>query len=97
MFKEPGAQVHWNNYYRSLSRRELDAGKIFGANAEAANPLGCLIEMFNDYEGFQPQNLMIEYINCADNRPTKRFPFKPSSEEWAELACHNHDIEPTNM
>jgi hypothetical protein len=26
----------------------------------------------------------------------KRFPFKPSSDEWAELACHTHDIEPNN-
>ncbi len=97
LYKDPGAQVHWNNYYRSLNRRELNARKSVGANSEAANPLGCLTEMFNDYEGSQPQNLMVEYINGPNNCPIKKFPFKPSSDEWAELACHTHDIEPTNL
>ena len=81
----------------SLNRRELDARKSSGANSDAANPLSCLTEIFNDYERFQTQNLILEYINGPNNHPIKHFPFKPSIDEWAELACHTHDIEPTNM
>ncbi len=51
LYKYPGAQ-HWTNYYGVLSRAQLDARKLAGIQAEAANALSCLAELYNDYEGF---------------------------------------------
>jgi len=61
LFKFPGAQVHWTSHYRVLNRAQLDARPTSGAASEAANPLSCLAEIFNDYEEFQPQNEMVAY------------------------------------
>jgi hypothetical protein len=98
LFKEPVAQVHWSNLYGVLNRAELDARKTDGPLSDAANALSCLAEIFNDYETFCPQNLMVEYVTAGRNqRPVKRTPFAPSSEEWAVLANETHDIEPTNL
>jgi hypothetical protein len=53
--------------------------------------------MFSDYRGFHPQNVMVQYISTGPNeRPVKNQPFQPSSSDWATLANHCHDIEPTN-
>jgi hypothetical protein len=55
-------------------------------------------EIYNDYESFCLQNLMVEYVHAGQNsRPIKRTPFAPSCEEWAVLANETHDIEPTNL
>jgi hypothetical protein len=53
--------------------------------------------MSNDYRGFYPQNVMVQYVCTGPNeRPIKNEPQKPSSSDWATLANHCHDIEPTN-
>ena len=63
LFKEPSAQRHWSNLYGILSRMQLDARKSSGEQAETAQPLACLAELFNDYQGFQPQNVMVQYVS----------------------------------
>jgi hypothetical protein len=98
LFKDPVAQVHWSNLYGVLNRAELDARKSNGPLSDAANALSCLAEIYNDYESFCPQNLMVQYVSTGRNqRPVKRTPFAPSSEEWAVLANETHDIKPTNQ
>jgi hypothetical protein len=96
LFKEPVAQRHWSNLYGILSRNELDARKSTGEQSEAARPLSCLAEIFNDYSLFTPQNVMVQYVSRGNERPAKKQPYEPSSSEWATLANHCHDIEPTN-
>ncbi len=63
LFKEPSAQVHWSNHFRVLNWAQLGDRRSVGAVADAANPLGCLATIFNDYDGFKPQNLMVAYWN----------------------------------
>ena len=63
-FKEPSVQQHWTNLHGIMKRAELDARRAPPAYAEGANPLSYLVEVFNDYEGFTPQNLMVEYMYC---------------------------------
>jgi hypothetical protein len=62
LYKYPGAQMHWTNYYGVLSRAQLDARKSTGVQAEVANVLSCLAALYNDYEGFTPQNAMMAYV-----------------------------------
>ncbi len=46
---------------------------------------------------FQPQNLMVEYVNSAPHScPEKRCPYAASSTEWAYLSAFTHELEPTN-
>jgi hypothetical protein len=98
LFKEPSAQVHWFNHFGVLTRVQLDARRSVGAVADAANPLGCLATIFNDYDGFKPQNLMVAYTyDWALRVPIKKVPYQASSDEWSELANHTHDLEPTNL
>jgi hypothetical protein len=97
LFKEPGAQVHWTNLNGILNREQLDARRSTGPQSEAANPLAYLAEMFNDYNNFTPQNLMVRYISSGSGRPVKVSPFQPSSDEWAALANYTHDIDPCNV
>jgi hypothetical protein len=54
LFKFPGAQGHWTNHYGVLNRVQLDACRTAGAASDAANPLSCLVEIFNDYAQFTP-------------------------------------------
>jgi hypothetical protein len=97
LYKYPGAQMHWTNYYGVLSRAQLDARRSTGVQADAANALSCLAALYNDYEGFTPQNAMVAYVYDATTRSaTKKIPYEPSEDEWADLATHCHDIEPTN-
>lgn len=97
LFKEPSAQIHWSNLYGILNRMQLDSRKSSGEQSEAARPLACLAEIFNDYQGFHPQNVMVQYVSRgSQRRPVKKQPYQPSSPEWAVLANHCHDIEPTN-
>jgi hypothetical protein len=78
LFKEPVAQVHWSNLYGVLNRAELNERKTDGPLSDAANALSCLAEIFNNYETFCPQNLMVEYVPAGQNqRPIKRTPFLP--------------------
>ncbi len=65
LFKEPMAQCHWSNLYSALSRPELDARKSSREYSELANPLEILAELFNDYDSFQQQNLMFQYVNAV--------------------------------
>jgi hypothetical protein len=88
LFKEPVAQCHWSNLYGILSRNELDARKSTGEQSEAARPLSCLAEIFNDYSSFTPQNVMIQYVSRGNERPAKKQPYEPNSSEWATLANH---------
>jgi len=98
LFKEPLAQRHWTNLHRILTRAELDARKATGAYAEAANPLSYLAEIFNNYDEFTPQNVMVEYFSPGvDEIPMKMNPYQASSPEWAYLATFTHDLEPTNL
>jgi hypothetical protein len=98
LYKDPMAHCHWSNLYGVLSRAELDARKSTGPQAEAENPLNSLVECFNDYETFQPQHVMVEYVSASPNMlPVKRQPYQASSAEWSALANHCHDIEPTNL
>ena len=98
LFKEPMAQRHWTDLYSVLSRAELDARKSGGEYAVAANPLASLAEIYNDYDHFQPQNVMVEYvIQSPGSRPVKKFPYSASSPEFSYLATHTHEIEPSNL
>jgi hypothetical protein len=62
LYKYPGAQIHWTNYYGVISRAQLDARRSTGVQADAANALSCLAALYNDYEGFTPQNAMLAYV-----------------------------------
>ena len=98
LFKEPMAQRHWTDLYSVLSRAELDARKSGGEYAVAANPLASLAEIYNDYDQFLPQNLMVEYvIQSPGSRSVKKFPYSASSPEYSYLATHTHEIEPSNL
>ncbi len=77
LFKEPSAQKHWCNLCRIMSRAELDSRKAAAVYNEASNPLTYLGEIYNDYEGFTPQNVMVKYISQGPNeRPIKKLPTK---------------------
>ncbi len=54
LFKEPSVQRHWTNLHGIMKRAELDARRAPPAYSEGANPLSCLVEVFNDYERFTP-------------------------------------------
>jgi len=98
LFKEPSAQKHWCNLRRVLTRAELDSRKAAAVYNEAANPLVYLAEIFNDYDGFTPQNVMVKYVpNGPNNVPVKKTPYQASETEWAFLANFTHDLEPTNQ
>jgi hypothetical protein len=98
LFKEPVAQRHWTDLYSVLSRPELDARKSGGEYAIAANPLAALAEIFNDYDRFQPQNLMLQYVTKEPgSRPVKKFPYEASGPEWSYLATYTQELEPTNL
>jgi hypothetical protein len=98
LFKEPFAQRHWTNLHGILTRAELDARKTQGAYAEAANSLSYLAEIFNNYDEFTPQNVMVEYFSPGvDEIPMKKNPYQASSPDWAYLATFTHDLEHTNL
>jgi hypothetical protein len=96
LFKFPGAQVHWSNHYGVLNRAQFDACCTMGPASDAANPLSSVAEVFNDYNQFQPQNLMVAY-DVTVGRPVKKSPWECSSDKWEELSIQTYDIEPTNM
>jgi hypothetical protein len=50
-----------------LSRAELDARKASDDYSEAANPLEHLAQLFNNYDGFSPQNVMVQHISLNAN------------------------------
>ncbi len=98
LFKEPMAQRHWTNLHGVLTGNQLDARKSSGEQSEAAKPLCYLAEIFNDYREFHPQNVLVQYVSAGANElPVKKQPYQASSYEWAALANHCHDIEPTNL
>jgi hypothetical protein len=98
LFKEPTTQKHWYNLRRVMSRAELDSRKAAAVYNEASNPLVYLAEIFNDYEEFRPQNLMVQYVSAGSDRPPiKKNPYQASQTEWAFLANFTHDLEPTNL
>jgi hypothetical protein len=74
--------VQWSNHYRVLNRAQLDARRTSGPASDAANPLSCLAELFNDYEHFQPQNLMVAYIHDpATGTSKKKSPWEANSND----------------
>jgi hypothetical protein len=98
LFKEPRAQRHWTNLYSILSRPELDARKSSREYSESANPLEFLAEIYNDYDNFLPQNLMVQYVSVSRNsRPVKKCPYVASSAEWSYLATFTHELDPANL
>ncbi len=98
LFKEPRAQHYWTNLYSILSRPELDARKSSREYLESANPLDFLAEIFNDYNSFRPQNLMVQYVSQSPNsRPVKKFQYVPISSEWTYLSTFTHELDPTNL
>ena len=98
LFKDPAAQIHWFNHYGVLNRAQLDARRSSGPESDAANSLSCLASIFNDYKNFKPQNQMVAYVyDRATGGPKKKVPYEPCHDDWAELANHTHDLEPTNL
>jgi hypothetical protein len=98
LFKFPGAQVHWTNHYGVLNRVQLDARRTAGAASDAANPLSCLAEIFNDYAQFTPQNEMVAYeADPVSGKPRKKTPWESNGEEWEELSVQTYDIDPYNL
>jgi len=98
LYKEPSAQKHWCNLRRIMSRAELDSRKASAVYNETASPLTYLAEIFNDYEDFRPQNLMVQYVSPGPNQhPVKKMPYQASQTEWCYLANFTHDLEPTNV
>lgn len=98
LYKEPIAQRHWTDLYSILSRPELDARKSGGEYGIAANPLASLAELFNDYDNFSPQNLMVRYATpAAGGRPSKVCPYQASASEWSYLATFTHELDPSNV
>jgi len=98
LYKDLMAQRHWSTLYGILSRAELDGRKSTGVQSKATNPLCYLAEQFNDYESFQAQNLMAQYVCPGPNMvPVKRQPYQASAPEWSTLANNCHDIDPTNL
>ena len=90
-------QCHWTNLHGIMKRADLNAHKAPPAYAKGANPLSYLAEMFNDYEEFMPQNLMVEYSSPGIHLlPVTKNPYQPSATEWSYLATFAHDLEPTN-
>ena len=79
----------------------MDARKTTGKAGEAANAMSCLAEIFNDYVGFTPQNLMVAYHTIPDRNgnmvTVKKNPYKESSLEWINHVNHCYDLEPTNL
>jgi hypothetical protein len=70
LYKCPGAQMHWTNYYGILSGAQLDARKSTGIHAEVANSLSYLAALYNDYTGFTPQNSMV-LVTCVYDTRTR--------------------------
>lgn len=80
-----------------MKRADLNAHKAPPAYAKGANPLSYLAEMFNNYEEFTPQNIMVEYSSPRIHLPPlKKNPYQPSATEWSYLATFAHDLESTN-
>ncbi len=97
LFKEPSVQRHWTKLHGIMKRADLDTRKTPPAYAEGANPLSYLAEVFNNYDEFMPQNLMVEYSSAGIYLPPmKKNPYQPSGTEWAYLATFLHGLEPTN-
>jgi hypothetical protein len=94
LFKDPGAQVHWSNHYGVLNRTQLDVRRTSGPASDAANPLSCLAELFNDYDQFQPQNQMVAYVYDPATRTSKK---KARGKPAVMIGIQTYDIEPTNV
>jgi len=81
-----------------MTRAELDSRKASAVYNEVALPLTYLAKIFNDYESFRPQNLMVKYVSRGPNEhPVKKMPYQASETEWAYLSNFTHDLEPTNL
>jgi hypothetical protein len=98
LFKEPSTQKHWTNFHGVMKRADLDSRKSPAAYAAASNPLCFLVEMFNDYDEFCLQTLMVQYTSGGINLPpVKKQPYQSSGTEWSYLSNFTHDLEPTNL
>jgi hypothetical protein len=53
--------------------------------------------MFNDYNEFTPQNVMVQYFSPnPSSRPIKKSPYVASSSEWSYLASFTNELDPCN-
>jgi hypothetical protein len=96
--KEPLTQWHWTDLSGELSCPQLDIRKSGGEYAVSVNPLPSSVEIFNYYDRFWPQNLMLEYVASSPGScPIKKFPYPASAPEWSYHATHKQEIEPTNL
>lgn len=70
----PGAATIWSDYLGVKSRSVLDAPNSHESieREMATNPLGKLAEIFNDYEGFRPQNPVCMYNPNGDKTANPR-------------------------
>jgi hypothetical protein len=81
-----------------MTHAEMDSRKASAVYNEASNQLTYLAEIFNDYEEFCPQNVMLQYISTGQNqRPMKKNPYQASQTEWAFFSKLTHDLELTNV
>jgi hypothetical protein len=65
--------------------------------AEVAQAWKSVTDIFNDYEGFNPQNRLIEYVNGDDGIPEPRHPFRAVNQDFIAVVARCHDLRPTNM
>jgi hypothetical protein len=87
--------MYWSNHYGVLNRAHLDVCWTVGPLSDAANPLSCLAKMFNDYSEFQPQNLMIKYVNdFATELPKKKNPYDEAwiKSTWNDVCKYLHQV-----
>jgi hypothetical protein len=76
----------------------LDSRKASAVYNEALSPLTYLAEIFNDYNGFCPQNMMVQYVPAGlAQPPVKKNPYQASQAQWAFLANFTLNLQPTNL
>lgn len=102
--KHPAAQMLWAAAMSPMDRLTLDARHSTstpnwtgtGNMAEAADPYGALAVFFNDYDGFTPQNRLIQY-ELKDGKSVPVAPARAVDPECTNLAQYCKEINPTNL
>jgi hypothetical protein len=105
MRKCPEAMMLWSQTEATLTRSALDARRSTdapditgrGSLADESDPYGGLAVIYNDYEGFRPQNKLIQHRLDEHGKSVPIVPFRPESVEVTALAALCHDLNPTNM
>lgn len=102
--KHPAAQMLWAAAMSPMDRLVLDARNSTntpnwagsGNMADAADPYGSLAVFFNDYDGFAPQNRLIQY-ELKDGKSVPVAPVRAVKPQCTNLAQYCKDINPTNL